>query len=432
VGTVLNPGTNTLVATFQPTNTANFLANRTITNTVVVAQGTPQVTNWPVASPISLGQALSSSVLSGGSANVPGSFAWTSPAQQPSLGTNSYSVTFTPSAANNYRPIIGMVSLVVAPTSQTFPTSDLWTLRWNGSNAPSWYQPWMLSRSDGKYLAGMTVSDNGIQWRSMTNPTDVRFWINNTGYGNSTYLITGAANDLWNGTDEVRWTKRGVPGSYDDLTQISYGNGVFVARGYWSQGGILVSSNNGDTWTYVNTGAFNYAPGTDSRHYCFHRFGNGRFFYPLFDSVRTSSNGLSWTTTAISNRPATFRMSSATCFDGGVFYGAQQTASNATTKTITTGFSSNGTQWSFNTATIATTHRGTFGITGAGGGYLMVYANQQPSELWVSSDRGLSWLRAYGPWDNLTNNLHAQIIADGTNLIVGITSGIYSAPCAAP
>lgn len=428
VGTVLNPGTNTLVATFQPTDTANFLANRTITNTVVVAQGTPQVTNWPVASPISLGQTLSNSVLSGGVANVPGSFAWTSPAQQPSLGTNSHSVTFIPSATNNYHSITSNVSVVVALTSDTFPSSGQWTLRWNGSNAPSWYQPWMLSRSDGKYLAGMTVSDNGIQWRSMTNPTDVRFWINNTGYGNGTYLITGAANDLWNGTNERSWTKRGVPGSYDDLTQISYGNGVFVSRGYWSQGGVLVSSNNGNTWTYVNTGAFNYAPGTDSRHYCFLRYGNGKFFYPLFDSVRTSSNGLNWTTTSITNRPNAFRMSSSTCMDGGLFFGAQQTASNATTKTITTGFSSNGTQWSFNTATIATTHRGTFGITGAGGGYLMVYANQQPSELWVSSDRGLSWLPAYGPWDDLTNNLHAQFIADGTNIIAGITSGIYSAP----
>jgi len=312
VGTVLNPGTNTLVATFQPTDTANFLANRTITNTVVVARGLPQVTTWPSASPISLGQTLSNSVLSGGVANVPGSFAWSSPGQQPSLGTNAYSVTFIPSATNNYQSVTGNVSVVVNPTSDTFPSSGQWTLRWNGSNAPSWYQPWMLSISDGKYLAGMTVSDNGIQWRSMTNPTDVRHWINNIGYGNGTYLITGAANDLWNGTNEVRWTKRGVPGSYDDLTQISYGNGVFVARGYWSQGGVLVSSNNGNNWTYVNTGTFNYAPGTDSRHYCFLRYGNGRFFYPLFDSVRTSSNGLNWTTTAITNRPAAFRMSSAT------------------------------------------------------------------------------------------------------------------------
>jgi len=229
--------------------------------------------------------------------------------------------------------------------SQTysFPATNQWTLRYTGSNAPTWYQPWMLSVSDGKYLAGMSVSDDGLNWRAMANPTDVRHWINNTGYGAGTYIITGAAGDVWNGVNETNWTKRSSPIT-QDLTHICYGNQIFVARGYWTAGLLMFSTNRGTNWTSVSTGDFNKFPGTDGRHYNFIGHKDGAFFYPLYDSVRTSANGSSWTTTAITNRPADFRMNAAGYLDQGFFIGAHQTASNSTTKTITTGFSSNGTQ----------------------------------------------------------------------------------------
>jgi len=263
----------------------------------------------------------------------------------------------------------------------------------------------------------------------MANPTDVSYWINNTGYGNGTYLISGAVGQVWNGVDGTNWVKRSSPIS-EDLTQVSYGNGTFLVRGYWTAGALMASSDKGTNWTRVDTGTFNFYPGTDARHYCFHRYGNGIFFFPLYDSVRTSTNGLTWTTTAITNRLNDFRMSSATAFDGGLFYGAHQTSSNSTTKTITTGYSSNGVNWSFNSSTINSTHSSTFWITGAAGGYLMIYA-AQPSELWISADKGQSWSRAYGPWDNLTNNSHATFIANSSNMIVATTASIYSAPLTA-
>jgi len=68
-GTVLGAGTNTLVATFTPANTMNYASGLTITNTVVVAKGTPTISATPTASPINYGQALSSSTLSGGAIN---------------------------------------------------------------------------------------------------------------------------------------------------------------------------------------------------------------------------------------------------------------------------------------------------------------------------------------------------------------------------
>ena len=75
---------------------------------------TPVISNWPSASPITYGQALSNSVLSGGSADVDGSFAWTTPTDVPPVGTNSYSVTFSPVNADTYQTVSTNVPVVVS------------------------------------------------------------------------------------------------------------------------------------------------------------------------------------------------------------------------------------------------------------------------------------------------------------------------------
>ena len=115
----------------------------------------------------------------------------------------------------------------VQAQSYSFPATNQWTLRYVGSNAPTWYQPWMLSISDGKYLAGMSVSDDGLNWWAMANPTDVSNLINNTGYGSGTYIVSGATGQVWNGTNGTNWTKRSSPIS-EDLTQVCYGNGPLL------------------------------------------------------------------------------------------------------------------------------------------------------------------------------------------------------------
>jgi len=71
------------------------------------------VTQWPTASAINFGQTLASSTLTGGSASVSGTFAWTSPSTVPPLGTSSQSVTFTPTDTTNYSPVTGSVQLTV-------------------------------------------------------------------------------------------------------------------------------------------------------------------------------------------------------------------------------------------------------------------------------------------------------------------------------
>ena len=72
---------------------------------------TPLIVTPPTASAILVGQSLASSTLTGGSANVPGTFAWTTPATVPSAGTNTYSVTFTPTDSLNYTSATVMVAV---------------------------------------------------------------------------------------------------------------------------------------------------------------------------------------------------------------------------------------------------------------------------------------------------------------------------------
>jgi hypothetical protein len=78
-----------------------------------VNKATPTVSAWPAASAINYGQTLASSTLTGGTASVPGAFAWTSASTAPAAGTPLESVTFTPTDATNYTTITHTVQLTV-------------------------------------------------------------------------------------------------------------------------------------------------------------------------------------------------------------------------------------------------------------------------------------------------------------------------------
>jgi len=85
------------------------------------------VTAWPTASGITYGQALSDSTLSGGSAAVAGSFAFTTPATTPNAGTYAASVTFTPSDQTTYKATNNNVNVSVAKANSSvsvWPTAS--------------------------------------------------------------------------------------------------------------------------------------------------------------------------------------------------------------------------------------------------------------------------------------------------------------------
>lgn len=119
-------GTPTAAGTFNATLTATNAAgtnNQAVTFTI--ATGAVSITTPPTASGLVQGQTLASSTLSGGSASVPGTFAWTDSSIIPPVGTTSYGVTFTPTDAANYDTATTDASVTVLSAYQAGYTSWL-------------------------------------------------------------------------------------------------------------------------------------------------------------------------------------------------------------------------------------------------------------------------------------------------------------------
>jgi parallel beta-helix repeat protein len=123
--TVPAAGTQSESVTFTPTDAIDY-ASVTTTVSVLVNKVNSPVTTWPSAGAITYGQQLSASTLSGGVATVGGSFAFTNPATLAGAGTQSESVTFTPSNLADYSPVSNTVSVLVnkATPTVTWPTAS--------------------------------------------------------------------------------------------------------------------------------------------------------------------------------------------------------------------------------------------------------------------------------------------------------------------
>ena len=124
-----NAGTASQSVTFTPTDTTNY---NTVSGSVSVTvnKADPTVSAWPTAGAITYGQTLADSTLTGGSASVPGSFAFTTPSTKPNAGTANQPVTFTPTDTTNYNTVSGSVSVTVNkadPTVSAWPTAGVIT-----------------------------------------------------------------------------------------------------------------------------------------------------------------------------------------------------------------------------------------------------------------------------------------------------------------
>jgi fibronectin-binding autotransporter adhesin len=124
-------------------NNANYTWNNTVATDgkITVASVVSRVLilqTVPTASAIVFGQALSNSVVSGGSvtnsagAAVAGTFAFTTPTNRPNAGTASQSVTFTPTDLVNYNPTIFSVSVTVNPQTPVLKTTPTASTITNG------------------------------------------------------------------------------------------------------------------------------------------------------------------------------------------------------------------------------------------------------------------------------------------------------------
>lgn len=128
---------------------------------LTITQATPSITTAPTASTITSGQALSSSVLSGGVASVAGTFDFTTPATVPSPGISSQGVTFTPTDTGNYTTQttsvnVGVLCLAPVLTRATLPESTGFTVNWAAVTGAANYT---VLHSASKNMTGATSAN---------------------------------------------------------------------------------------------------------------------------------------------------------------------------------------------------------------------------------------------------------------------------------
>jgi uncharacterized repeat protein (TIGR03803 family) len=123
------PTAGTATFTVQLTDSLSDTTSQAYTLTVNKA--TPTASAWPTPSAITYGQTLASSTLTGGTASVGGTFAWTTPTTAPGAGIASESVTFAPTDTTDYNTITGTVMVTInkaAPTVTAWPTASAITV----------------------------------------------------------------------------------------------------------------------------------------------------------------------------------------------------------------------------------------------------------------------------------------------------------------
>src|SRR5207302_6628667 len=115
-------GTYSIVPSAAGTNLANYTIVTT-NGTLTITQATPVVT-WNNPANIIYGTALSTTQLNA-TASVPGAFAYT-PAAEVVLnaGTQTLSVTFTPTDAADYKPVTQTVQIIVNKATLTLTAAD--------------------------------------------------------------------------------------------------------------------------------------------------------------------------------------------------------------------------------------------------------------------------------------------------------------------
>jgi hypothetical protein len=113
-GTVLTAGTQTLSATFTPSDTKTYSA-ATASVQLSVSQARP-VISWSTPAPVATGTVLSAAQLNA-TASVPGTFVYAPAAGTvPAAGTQTLTAAFTPTDATDYAAASAHVSLTVGST----------------------------------------------------------------------------------------------------------------------------------------------------------------------------------------------------------------------------------------------------------------------------------------------------------------------------
>jgi len=290
-GTVLTAGTQTLSVTFTPTNTADF-NTATATVPLIVNQTTPPIT-WSTPASIASGTALSATQLNA-SSTVAGTFTY-SPAVGAVLpaGSNTLSVTFTPTDTTDYETATqGVIIQVQKPAETAWDTGTV-TLKVNGTavafytygetDTPSSVAEGLANAASGSTLVKVTGIDNSlsIQAIATTSTSDYTYGLSATNTNPTTYPYPS-------------FVPVPISGNLDGGAALNAAGGTVYSfsvpsGGYDGAGNLLNytdSTANGlpimGSWTFsydtLNrlAGATDNQPGNPSTHYCwaYDAFGN--------------------------------------------------------------------------------------------------------------------------------------------------------------
>jgi hypothetical protein len=113
---ILKSGTVDIIAYQEGNDRYN---ETSLKKTIEIKKAPVEILEAPTASAIKAGEALSESVLTGGSASVEGSFAWQDPETKPATGKAAYPVVFTPKNDVIYAEAIVEVLVEVERNAQT-------------------------------------------------------------------------------------------------------------------------------------------------------------------------------------------------------------------------------------------------------------------------------------------------------------------------
>ena len=207
LGTVLPPGSNTLMVTFTPDDLADYATNTTSV-TLTVNPAAPVIC-WTAPAPIAVGTALSGTQLNA-TANVAGTFSY-SPAAGTELaaGENTLTVTFTPSDTTDYATTTASVSLTVKPQPDigtialTMGGTTIATASYDGSSTPDSIAAALAGSAGSATNSPVTVTAvNGTLYMAANaagasgDDLSFSFQVNSSVYSQPVFSVSPASGNL--------------------------------------------------------------------------------------------------------------------------------------------------------------------------------------------------------------------------------------------
>jgi subtilisin family serine protease len=104
-------GAGSVVITASQAGSDTWFPAPPVSQTITVSRANSVILTPPTASPITNGQSLAASTLSGGTANTTGSFTWVNDSFIPPAGVSTQAVRFTPDDTNRFSDTTGTVSI---------------------------------------------------------------------------------------------------------------------------------------------------------------------------------------------------------------------------------------------------------------------------------------------------------------------------------